>query len=177
MEFLRGEAFDNLFRTFTRDAFHLEVQDTYHTPDETGPFHLFLNGSVDDFGWHQPWLNLVRDAAAANRTIRRARVVTVPHENYTRWGLTVAEHNIDAGEDIRWLPRHLIAPGELTADDYWLFDNTTVVFTIFEPGGRFVGGAATTDSMIVDHCRAVRDQVWQAAIPHRDYINTEHVTA
>jgi hypothetical protein len=37
---LPGDAFDNLFRIFTQDAFHLEVQDSYHTPEETGPFHL-----------------------------------------------------------------------------------------------------------------------------------------
>lgn len=37
VELLQGEAFDALFRDFQRDAFHLEVQDTYRTPDESGP--------------------------------------------------------------------------------------------------------------------------------------------
>jgi hypothetical protein len=44
------------------------------------------------------------------------------------------------------------------------------VFTVFEPGGRFAGGAATTDPRIVDRCRTVRDLVWRAAIPHREYV-------
>ncbi|APU16527.1 MULTISPECIES: DUF6879 family protein [Actinoalloteichus] len=176
MELLQGEAFDALFRDFAREAFHLEVQDAYHTPEESGPFHQFLTGQADDFGWFQPWLDLVRTATAAGRVVRRARVVTVPHADYTRWGLTVAEHNIAAGEEIRWLPRHMIDPGRLSADDFWLFDDSLVVFTVFEPGGRFGGGAATSDSVIVDHCRAVRDRVWQAAIPHRQYRDTDHVT-
>lgn len=90
--------------------------------------------------------------------------------DYTRWGLTVAPHNISAGEDIRWLPRHLIAPGHLTADDYWLFDDDRVVFTVFEPGGQFVGGAATTDPTIVGLCCTVRDRVWDVAIPHSQYV-------
>jgi hypothetical protein len=89
----------------------------------------------------------------------------------------VAEHNIAAGEDVRWLPRHLINPDELSTDDYWLFDDKLVVFTVFEPSGRFVGGATTTDPVIVNHCLAVRDRVWQAAIPHHRYLETEHVTA
>ncbi len=177
MELLQGDAFDDLFHTFAREAFHLEVQDTYHTPDETGPFHLFLTGQVDDFAWHQPWLRLVREVSAAGRTIRRVRVVSVPHVDYTRWGLTVAEHNIAAGEDIRWLPRHLADSDALTADDFWLFDGERVVFTVFEPGGRFAGGAATPDPTIVARCCAVRDLAWKMAIPHQRYIDTEHVRA
>jgi hypothetical protein len=177
VELLQGEAFDGLFREFHREAFHLEVQDTYHTPNEADPFRLFLTGQVDDFKWHQPWLELVRDTTAASKHIRRVRVVSEPHVDYTRWGLTVAEHNIRAGEDIRWLPRHLVDPEALTTDDFWLFDGERVVFTLFEPGGQWVGGAATTDPVIVDRCRAVRDRVWHDAIPHRDYLDTEHVRA
>jgi hypothetical protein len=177
VELLQDEVFDALFRDFERDAFHLEVQDTYHTPEESGPFHLFLTGQHDDFAWFQPWLDLAGSATAAGRVVRRVRVVTVPHADYTRWGLTVAEHNIAAGEDIRWLPRHLIDPDELSADDFWLFDDKLVVFTVFEPGGQFAGGAATRDPVIVNQCRAVRDRVWQVAVPHRRYLETEYVTA
>jgi hypothetical protein len=177
VELLQGEDFDALFRDFERDAFHLEVEDTYDTPEESGPFHLFLAGQHDDFAWFQPWLDLVQEATDTGRVIRRTRVVTVPHGDYTRWGLTVAEHNIAAGEDVRWLPRHLINPDELSADDFWLFDDKRVVFTVFEPSGRFAGGAVTVDPVIVDHCRVVRDRVWQAAIPHRRYLETEYATA
>ena len=177
MELLQDEAYYALFRAFARTAFHLEVQDSYHTPDEAGPFQLFLACQDDDFGWHQPWLNLVRNVTATGKIIKRARVVTVPHGDYTRWGLTVAPHNIAAGEDIRWLPRYLIDADTLSADDYWLFDDDLVVFTVFEPNGRFAGGVATRDPQIVSYCRDVRDRVWAAAIPHSEYVDSEHVSA
>jgi hypothetical protein len=170
VELLQGEAFDALFRSFDRVAFHLEVQDSYHTPEESGPFEMFLSGRRDDLSWHQPWLELVRQATAAGRSITRVRVVSVPHVDYTRWGLVVAEHNIAAGEDIRWLPRHLVEQSELPRDDYWLFDDERVVFTVFEPTGRFAGGAATADPRIVSYCREVRDRVWGAAVPHDQYV-------
>jgi hypothetical protein len=54
VELLQGEAFDALFRDFERDTFHLEVQDTYYTPDESGPFQLFLTGQHDDFASSSP---------------------------------------------------------------------------------------------------------------------------
>jgi hypothetical protein len=169
MELLQGEAFDDLFRSFERTAFHLELQDAYHTPDEAGPFGLFLRGEPDDYAWHQPWLKLVREATQAGKVITRVRVVSVPHGDYTRWGLTVARLNVEAGEDIRWLPRHLTGDMSLTTDDYWLFDDSRVVFTIFEPSGRFAGGAQTVDPVIVEHCRRARDQVWTRAVPTREY--------
>lgn len=177
MELLQGDAFDELFRGFNSTAFHLEVQDSYRTPDEAGPFDSFLAGEPDDFAWFQPWLELVRGTTAGGKQISRVRIVSVPHVPYTRWGLTVAPLNIAAGEDVRWLPRHLAAGIELTRDDYWLFDDSFVVFTIFEPNGAFGGGAATTDPRIVAYCRTVQRAVWQRAIPHDRYVVSEFVTA
>jgi hypothetical protein len=173
VELLQGHEFDALFQSFARTAFHLEVQDSYRTPDEAGPFQLFLAEQHDDFAWHRPWLSLVENIRESGRVMRRVRVVSVPHGDYTRWGLAVAPYNIAAGEDIRWLPRHLVDMSELTADDYWLFNDDLVVFTVFEPAGRFSGGAATTDRTIVSYCREVRDRVWSMAIPHSEYASKQ----
>ena len=170
MELLQGDAFFDQFPTITRRAFHLEVQDSYHTPDEAGPFAAFLAGEPDDLVWHRPWLDLVRTVTSSGRTIDRVRVVTVPHVDYTRWGLAVAPYNIAAGEDIRWLPRHRVDAADLPADDFWMLDNDRVLFTVFEPSGRFAGGASTCDYRIVSYCRAVRDRLWAAAVPHDRYV-------
>ena len=177
MELLQDRAFEELFHSFADTAFHLEVQDSYHTPDEAGPFQRFLSGQHDDFAWHRPWLDLVRNVTGSGKRIRRVRIVTVPHVDYTRWGLTVAPHNIAAGEDIRWLPRRLLDAEVVTTDDYWLFDDDRVVFTVFEPGGRFAGGAITRDPAIVRHCCEVRDRVWAIATPHADYVSSSAAPA
>jgi hypothetical protein len=166
---LTGEAFDHLFSTFRVMAFHLEVEDTYQTPEESEPFRLFLDGRPDDFGWHQPWLKLIGEATRAGRAVTRVRVVSEPHVDYTRWGLSVAPLDIAAGEDVRWLPRQLTAGLGLPPDDFWLFDDDRVVFSLFEDNGRFAGGAQTTDPDIVERCCLLRDKVWALAIPHALY--------
>jgi hypothetical protein len=167
---LQGPEFDEIFRTFEHSAFHLEVEDAYHTPDESEPFRKFLEGKADDFDWHRSWLELVREATRAGKRVERVRIVSVPHVDYTRWGLSVAPLNIEAGEDIRWLPRQLAETVELTADDFWLIDRKRVVFTVFTPSGAFSGGAETADTEIVQRCVRVKDAVWRLAVPHAEYV-------
>lgn len=169
MKLLKDEEFDNLFRTFKRAAFHLELKDSYHVPEEAGPFGQFLAGKPDDFSWHEPWLRLVREATQAGKSMTRVRVVTVPHSGYVRWGLAVAPLNITAGEDIRWLPRHLASGINFPADDYWLFDGNQLVFTVFEDDGRFAGGVEASDPGIIEQCCKVHEQVWALAVPHDEY--------
>ncbi|MEV6306097.1 DUF6879 family protein [Actinoplanes sp. NPDC051861] len=169
MRLLQGEAFFDIFRLLNHSAFHLEVEDSYNTPDESEPFRKFLSGEPDDFEWHKPWLDLVRDVTGAGKRIDRVRIVSTPHVDYTRWGLTVAPLNIEAGEDIRWLPRRLLNGIDVTADDFWLIDDERVVFTVFTPDGTWSGGVETVDRKIVNRCVQVRDALWKLAIPHADY--------
>jgi hypothetical protein len=170
MQLLHDEAFLSLFRSFERTAYHLEVLDTYSTPEEDEPFRKFLAGEPDDYEWFKDWEELVREETASGKVMHRARVVTEPHVDYTRWGLVVAHRNIEAGEDIRYLPRHQINPSELTTDDWWLFDGSLVAFTLFTPDGAASGAAVTTDPVMVEHCRTVWNRVWDKAVPHAEYL-------
>ncbi|UFS95539.1 DUF6879 family protein [Nocardia huaxiensis] len=162
----QGEAFNDLFREAEREAFHLEVRDDYYPPDYP-PLVRFLAGEHEDYEWLQPWLNVVRESVGRGVAVNRARVVTVPHNDYTRYAKHVARLNREAGEDVRYLARHLIEQDELTTDDWWIFDDSVVAFTVFAPGdnGRWLGGAVTTDPRIVEYIRTVKERVWSLAVP------------
>lgn len=169
MLLVQGEAFNDLFRQAKREAFHLEVKDDYYPPDYL-PLVRFLAGEPDDYEWFQPWLDHVRDTTSRGVAVNRARVVTVPHNDYTRYAKHVARLNIEAGEDVRYLPRYRISPEALTTDDWWLFDDEVVAFTVFDSGtGRWLGGAVTTDSRIVEYVRTVKERVWALAVPLSQY--------
>jgi hypothetical protein len=166
---LPDPVFDDILRTFEESAFHLEVQDTYHSTVESDPFRRFLDGVPDDFGWLQPWLHQVRLTTESGRHIERVRVVSVPHGDYTRWSLTLTPHNIEAGEDIRWLPRGRTAGLDVAADDFWLIDRKRLVFSVFAPDGEFAGWVESADRATIDRCVRMRDALWSAAVPHADY--------
>ncbi|MEV6319866.1 DUF6879 family protein [Nocardia sp. NPDC051787] len=170
MQFLQGEEIDNLLRACEHSAYHLELQDSYSTPEEAEPFRKFLAGEPDDYAWCDDWDSLIHEVTSTGRVVRRARVVTEPHTDYVRWSMVVAHRNIAAGEDVRYLPRHLIDPAELTTDDFWLLDDRVLAFTVFEPSGRYAGWAITHDPVVVEHARAAWNQVWDEAVSHAEYV-------
>lgn len=170
MELRQGEGFNDLLRSCTREAFHLEVKDSYLTPDDIDLLQRFLDGEPDGYEWMDGWARFVRELTTSGIAVRRARVVTVPHSDWTRWGLDVSSVNVAAGEDVRYLPRHEISADEVTPDDWWLLDGERVAFTIEHPDGRWAGAALTEDPEIVARCRSVRDAVWERAIRRAEYL-------
>jgi hypothetical protein len=171
MESLTYDEFKDLVRASKR-AWHVEFRDAYNVAIEDEPFRRFRAGEYDSYEWLDEWLQFIREVTEAGVTVQRVRLVSVPHGDYTRWGLVVAPHNIEAGEEIRYLPRSMAADLDLPSEDYWLLDDNVLVLSVFSGGGRTGGFARETDSRLVAHCRLVRDQIWPRAIPYAEYVRT-----
>jgi hypothetical protein len=172
VELITSDQRDELFATFERDAFHLELRDAYHVAGEDDPFHRWLNGWPDDGVWQQPWLSRIRRATRSGRTVRRVRVVTEPLTDYIRWEHAVTAANQEAGEDIRWLPRHLVPSGiawPLRANDWWLFDDRLLAVGHLRQDGSVLGSELIDDPRTVSTCARLRDQLWVIAVPHAQY--------
>jgi hypothetical protein len=103
--------------------------------------------------------------------IQRVRIAGVPHTEYFRWEMALTPQNITAGEDVRYLPRHLVGDAKLPDHDCWLFDDDKLVLSIFSHDGRVGGFARETDTELASRYRAVRDWVWPMATPYADYVS------
>ncbi|MGW5518401.1 DUF6879 family protein [Nocardia africana] len=160
----------------SRSAFHVEVRDAYAVPSESEPLRRFLNGEPppesSDESWNE-WDDLVRDVASRGVIVSRIRIVTVPHSDYHRWLLTQTADNVAAGEDIRYLPRHLVDEDSIPADDFWLLDEKIVAFNLVDARGRPAGAAVTTDPGIALRCQRLKDHLWPLATPFAEYVGSE----
>jgi hypothetical protein len=150
-------------------AFHLEQRDTYNVEAEDEPFRRWLDGEPDDYAWHGEWASFVRQATAAGVQVQRLRLASVPHTDYIRWGLDVSPLNIKAGEDIRYLHRHLTSDIDLPGEDFWLLDDDVLVLSVFSADGRTGGFARSMSPELLRQCIAVRDQSWERAVPYAEY--------
>lgn len=157
-----------LFRAAKQEAFHMEVRDTYSVPSESEPLRRFLNGEPPAPEYDKrPWTELVHETVSRGVRVTRVRVVTEPLSDYQRWLLSITAGNVEAGEDIRYLPRHLA--GDVPTDDWWLFDGSTVGFNLVDGDGKPAGAAITTDPGIAAYCRSVKDKLWESAVTFREF--------
>ncbi|MEV6668843.1 DUF6879 family protein [Streptomyces sp. NPDC051162] len=172
MDLITSAQRDELFNSFERDAFHLELRDDYGSPVEDTPYARWQRGEPDNFEWLDPWKSLMRRSTGAGKTVRRVRVITEPHTQYVRWEHSLTVQNIEVGEDIRWLPRHQLPEGiafPVQGNDWWLYDDKLLAVGHFDTEGRVLGSELITDPKIVAECIRIRDLLWGLAIPHTEY--------
>lgn len=171
-DLVTGEQRDKLFHTFRQEAFHLELQDVYRTSIEDGPYAKWVKGEEDDYAWFKPWLDQTRALTSTGKKIRRVRVVSEPFTDYIRWEHSLTPLNLEAGEDIRWLPRRLLPPDvtfPVDGNDWWFFDCKVLAVTHFEPSGRYAGSELTEDPDVVEQCVQLRNRLWDIALPYDQY--------
>ncbi|WP_445517234.1 DUF6879 family protein [Streptomyces sp. NEAU-174] len=163
---------DKLFDSFERDAFHLELRDDYGSPIEDTPYARWQRGEPDDYAWLTPWVTLMKRVTGEGKTVRRVRVVSEPHSQYVGWEHSLTRLNIEAGEDIRWLPRHQLPVGisfPVKGRDWWLYDDRLLAVGHFDSEGRVLGSELIDDHDTVAECVRLRDHLWKVATPHCEY--------
>ncbi|MCK2258294.1 DUF6879 family protein [Crossiella sp. S99.1] len=151
-----------LFENFRRSAWRLEAQATYTMPSEQPTLARFLAGEPQPDGHNSDWHDDIRRWASQGKTISRVRVVSQPLTDYQRyqlaWGIP---GNVNAGEDVRILDRSAHTDVVVPHQDFWLFDDQTVLLLNFDDAGRLV------DRVLVDQPDLDQYRAWQqAALAH-----------
>jgi len=97
----------DLIRSSQRSALHLEMRDAYTLSDSrfTSWQSGFRYDPADRASWWRPWLDVVADATSRGVQVRRTRIVSEPLSEYMRFEYDITFTNVEAGEEIRWLPR------------------------------------------------------------------------
>ncbi|MFE9256197.1 DUF6879 family protein [Streptomyces sp. NPDC006879] len=165
--------FGELLTGCRKSALHLEMRDHYDDPDEAPRVEAWKAGKRPDpnyrDSWWRPWLDMVSETVGRGVEIRRARIVSEPVSEYTRYLYDGTFTNIAAGEQIRWLPRKKASGIALPGNDFWLFDGRLVRFGYFSGEGAYLGDEVTDESSIAKLCAEAFESVWSKATPHEEY--------
>lgn len=172
MKLVTAEERKELFRTFKREAVHLELRDDYATNElERTKAAEYKAGERDEshLEFMEPWCQRVREGIAQGKSYRRACVVSEPLSDYQQWAHYVSTPQVEAGEDLRWVPRRLVSAVALPGNDFWMFDEEVVVFGIFSGSNEVVERQFCTDPDVARLCKDAFDAVWALSIPHLEY--------
>ncbi|QWF78231.1 DUF6879 family protein [Amycolatopsis sp. CA-230715] len=157
MPLLTREELGNLFRSFERSAFRMEAHQTYRMPAEEEEVNLFLSGAEKPADFNAGWHETVRANLAAGKTMQRLKAVRRPFTDYTRFLFEwVIAGNVEAGEDYRILDL-TGRESDLPTQDFWIFDETTVVLLNFTAEGTL------RDREVVDPANAAQYFRWRDA--------------
>jgi hypothetical protein len=166
---ITDDEFDSLLAHFERDAIHLETRDTYGTATELPHMAKWAAGEPDDLEWLQDWCSALREQVKVGKSVRRARIVSEPLSDYQRWSYSIAYPMVEAGEEIRWVPRRLVSSVALPGNDFYLFDDHLIVFLIYAGNGLGTDKVMSTDPADIRLCRSAFEAVWKLSIAHSDY--------
>lgn len=166
---LEGEEWQAYFRDFQHSAFRLEVQQTYTMPAEADSVRGFLSGEPIPPGFNASWHETIRGHAAAGRTMTRAKVVRRPLTDYSRYLFEwCIPGNVAAGEDYRMVDLTDSPDLGLPDQDFWLFDESTVVHLSYRADGTQSGRELISDPDIGAY-QAWRDLALEHAVPFHDF--------
>lgn len=154
---------------FEREAVHLETRDAYGTAVELPYMAKWAAGEPDDLAWLGDWCTTLREHSKNGRSVRRARIVSEPLSDYQRWSFSIADPMVDAGEDIRWIPRERVSGIGIPGNDFYLFDDRLAIFLHYAGSGLGTKKEATEDPVVLGLCRNAFEAAWKLAIPHREY--------
>jgi len=166
------EDFGRLFESFALSAFRLETLPAYNVPQDAESLAAFRAGHERPQARdNRPWLTTTRNAIARGARMQRVRVVQTPLTEYQRfqfsWGYV---ENSQAGEEIAILD--YVPAGIDTLEDFWLFDDATVVVLKYAADGSFIRPAEVSD--VAPYLKA-RDAALAAAVPFDKYRNSSRV--
>lgn len=169
MQQITSDEFDHLLATFQRSAVHLEKRDAYGTETELPYMAKWSRDEPDDLKWLNEWCSTVRQHVSSGRTIQRARIVSEPLSDYQHWSYSIAHPMVEAGEDIRWVPRPLVSAIGIPGNDYYLIDDELAIFLHYAGSGLNIALTKTADPAVVRLCRSAFNDVWELSIPHSEY--------
>jgi hypothetical protein len=156
-----------------RSAVHLEMRDAYGVDSEAADFARWQTTGQRDLDpgspYWGPWVELVQRTVARGIIMRRARIVSEPVSAYIRYEHAGTPVNIEAGEQVRWLPRREASAIALPGNDFWLIDGKLIRWNHFTGDGASAGGEISDNRAAAALCADAFETVWEHATPHDQY--------
>jgi hypothetical protein len=136
---LDGERWRTFFDAFQHTAFRLETYPAYDVTSEQEEYECFLSSGRLSIPDDDSWLTRVRHFRATGRWIGRVHVLRRPLTDYLRYEFAVYRHTVAAGEDIGIVDLTTQPNPGLPSQDFWLFDDISVVRMDYDDQGAQLG--------------------------------------
>ncbi|MGH3874260.1 MAG: DUF6879 family protein [Pseudonocardiaceae bacterium] len=175
------DEFIELFRRFRSTAVRLETLQRYEVEHEAADLAQFeatgqapSAGTPDD----DEWLRLIADGVASGKKWERMRAIRQPLSSYLRFEMHIYGELATAGERIYIVD--LGTDPRLVDDlrqDWWLFDDETLVRLHYDDRGRFLDVEHVTTDIEIEGARQQHELAARFAVPLHSWIREQQSSA
>jgi hypothetical protein len=166
---LDGERWRSFFDAFQCTAFRLETYPAYDVADEREEYEDFLSSGSLRIPDDDPWITRVRHFRATGCWIGRVHRLRRPLTDYLRYEFAGYRYTVAAGEDVRILDVTDQPDPGLPSEDFWLFDDTSVVRMDYDDQGRQLGRELLEDTDPAPYVEWQRIALAHA-LPYAEYV-------
>lgn len=169
-EFITDEQFDHLFGDgFAHTAWRLESRSAYASDRDGDGYQRWARGEDPRTDPARPWCRNIRAQVDAGKRVERVRISDKPLTPGQAYLLEVGWANVEAGEDIRHLPRSTARELGLPGRDFWLFDSRILLEMHFDQADNYLGAELVQDAAAVLEACQIRDAAWHHAVPRAEF--------
>lgn len=167
MELISAEQLSALLWADEPLILKLELRDRYAFDDDL--LDAWRRGDQDAVdGFLAGWRDKMASEAAAGRRVQRVRVVSEPLSEYQQMLVDTSGSAVEAGEELRWLPRRLVSGLPLPGNDCFVLQDA-VIFNVLGGNDEPVEIQLHRDPDIQKFCREAFEAAWEIATPHREF--------
>lgn len=167
--------FESLMQNFHSQMFRLETRLQYNVPWDDQMLPQYLAGKdipdQEDDRWVK-WFGQIKGLSEGGRDVVRVRLVPAEIEKGSyldyeiRW--SYLRYNIPSGERVLAL-RYDDVPGSLN-EDFFVFDDATVVVVKYNADDSFNGLERETDPALIGRVLALKKALLEKAVPLEEYL-------
>jgi hypothetical protein len=163
-----------LFKSFGKSMFRLETLDAYSVASDV-ILPLYLAGEPlppPPNKYQLEWWGIVEDATKQEKEVSRVHVVPNELTPYLRyeidWGYVYSAQH---GEKVFLVSRDDNKRlAEVAAEDFYLFDDKTLVYLKYDKAGAFLGYQMEENPECIEACAKIKADLISVAVPLNEYL-------
>lgn len=151
-----------------KNIFRLEEIPEYNVPEDLVNFNKWKHGKFVIDKDSKNWLANLKSTKNKRINIQRVRIVSFPFSNYLKYEIDFWQHSTKAGEKILFLDKAIYQKIKFTLDfspeDFWLFDDKTLIIFHYNPKGDFVREEPILDPQTINKYVILKKELLRYAI-------------
>ena len=160
---------EKLFDTFQREAFRIELLSTYHIEREWEVFQKYKKGVPFKYKDNDDFCKEIRTLSKMNKSLIRVHIMPNKLTDYLKFEIKIGYlPQSKAGARIYLLNRSIykeIMFANNIQNDFWVFDNETVLEFIYDKNGHFISEKIVRNDKVINKCLLLKDKILEVALP------------